>query len=215
MASAPAAEIPTYESRLDLEKEWALDEGFRHFQGTSEVHNTLRRICQRLKELEIPYAVVDGMALFEYGLRRFTEDVDLLVTSTDLARIHQALSGLGFIEPFEKSKHLTDVANGVKIEFLISGGFPGDGKEKPVSFPDPRDVTDSNAAVRYIQLPKLIELKLASGMTGAGRLKDLADVQELIKARSLCQEFGTVLHPYVQSKYTELWDSVHGAEESD
>ena len=31
-----------------------------------------------------------------------------------------------------------------------------------------------------LSLPKLIELKLASGMTAPGRLKDLADVQELI-----------------------------------
>jgi hypothetical protein len=41
-----------------------------------------------LKDLGIPYAVVGGKALFQHGLRRFTEDVDLLVTKNDLKIIH-------------------------------------------------------------------------------------------------------------------------------
>jgi len=28
----------------------------------------------------------------------------------------------------------------VRIEFLVSGQYPGDGKPKPVAFPDPADV---------------------------------------------------------------------------
>jgi hypothetical protein len=40
-------------------------------------------------------------------------------------------------------------------------------------------------------LPTLIELKLASGMTNAGRLKDLADVQELIKHKVALEFRGT------------------------
>ena len=35
------------------------------------------------------------MALFRHGLRRFTEDVDLLVTKKDLRLIHEKLEGLG------------------------------------------------------------------------------------------------------------------------
>ncbi len=40
-------------------------------------------------------------------------------------------------------------------------------------------------AIRFVTLEKLIELKLASGMTAPDRLKDLADVQELIKITHL------------------------------
>lgn len=185
-----------------------MDEGFRHFAQKSEVHSTLRRICLRLNDLGIPYAVVGGMALFEHGFRRFTEDVDLLVTRDDLLRIHQALSGLGYIEPFEKSKHLKDTVNGVRIEFIVTGDYPGDGKPKPVAFPHPGDVAVDRDGIRLISLPRLVELKLASGMTGAGRLKDLADVQELIKSISLTDTFASQLHPYVQAKYLELWRDV-------
>jgi hypothetical protein len=81
------------------------------------------------------------MALFRHGLRRFTEDVDLLVTKNDLKVIHEKLAGLGYLPPFTNSKHLRDTQLGVKIEFLTTGDYPGDGKPKPVSFPDPRQVS--------------------------------------------------------------------------
>ena len=57
-------------------------------------------------------------------------------------------------------------------------------------------------------LEKLIELKLASGMTAPDRLKDLADVQELIKIRRLAKEFAEKLDPYVREKYLELAQAV-------
>ena len=43
--------------------------------------------------------------------------------------------------------------------------------------------------VKYLNLPTLIELKLASGMTNPGRLKDLSDVLELIKLLDLPVNF--------------------------
>jgi hypothetical protein len=54
----------------------------------------------------------------------------------------------------------------------------------------------------------LIELKLASGISAPDRLKDLADVQELIKIRKLGADFALKLDPYVRAKYLELEDAV-------
>jgi hypothetical protein len=51
----------------------------------------------------------------------------------------------------------------------------------------------------------LIELKLASGMTNPLRLRDIADVQELIRILKLPAEFADRLNPFVQDKYRELW----------
>jgi hypothetical protein len=145
------------------------------------------------------------MALFRHGLRRFTEDVDLLVTKHNLKVIHEKLEGLGYLPPFTNSKHLRDTQLGVKIEFLTTGDYPGDGKPKPVSFPDPQQVSFEAEGINYINLPKLVELKLASGMTNPGRLKDLSDVLELIKILSLPTEFANQLDPFVQDKFRELW----------
>ena len=182
-----------------------MTEGSRHFEEDSAVFKALHNIAHRLKTLGIPYAVVGGMALFQHGLRRFTEDVDILVTKADLKIIHEKLNGLGYVPPFTSSKHLRDTEYGVKIEFLTTGDYPGDGKIKPVSFPDPGTVSVEFDGISYINLPTLVELKLASGMTNPGRLKDLSDVLELIKILDLPVGFTAQLDPYVRSKFDELW----------
>jgi hypothetical protein len=197
--------IPTYEERLGRDSRWALSEGSKFFAGTSDVQEALRKITGKLRELGIDYAVAGGMALFNHGFRRFTEDVDLLVTRESLMEIHCKLEGMGYLPPFRGSKHLRDTANGVKIEFLVTGEFPGDGKPKPVSFPNPADVVVENDGIRYLNLPTLIELKIASGMTNPERLKDLADVQELIKILNLPANFADNLNPFVRDKFAELW----------
>lgn len=196
-----------YEERLNGNLNWALREGGMFFGGESEVQKSLRRITARLNDLGIDYALVGGMALFLHGFRRFTEDVDILVTREGLQKAHEALEGSGYRPPFLNSKNLRDTENGVRIEFLVAGEFPGDGKAKPVAFPEPAQAASERDGVRLLNLPALIELKLASGMTGAGRLKDLADVQELIKMLGLPQDYAGQLAPYVQGRYDELWRS--------
>ena len=186
-----------------------MNEGSRFFQGTSETHLTLKRIARKLGELGIDYVVVGGMAMFQHGYRRFTEDVDLLVTREGLKEIHQKLEGLGYLRPFQGSKSLRDTEHGVKIDFLLAGEFPGDGKPKPIAFPTPASVADEIDGIRYVNLQALIELKLASGMTSSERMKDLADVVELIKALDLPAAFAGRLNPYVQDKYKRLWEDAH------
>jgi hypothetical protein len=200
----PVGEL-AYEELLNRNPRWALSEGSRHFEESSAVFKALYNIADRIKLLSIPYAVVGGMALFRHGLRRFTEGVDILVTKEDLKRIHENLEGLGYRPPFPNSKHLRDTELGVKIEFLTTGDYPGDGKKKPVSFPDPRTVGFEADGICYINLQKLVELKLASGMTNSGWLKDLSDVLELIKVLDLPIDFATKLDPYVQEKFKDLW----------
>lgn len=73
-----------------------MSEGSRHFEEDIAVFKALYNIAARLKALDIPHAVIGGMALFRHGLRRFTEDVDVLVTKDDLKTIHENLSGLGY-----------------------------------------------------------------------------------------------------------------------
>jgi len=64
----------------------------------------------------------------------------------------------------------------------MTGEYPGDGLPKPVAFPDPTapGVTVEIEGIRVVTLEKLIELKLALGMSAPYRLRDLADVQDLI-----------------------------------
>jgi hypothetical protein len=186
----------------------AIEECDRFFMKEGNVHRTLSAITAQLKELKIPYAVAGGMALVAHGFERVTVDVDILVDSAGLRRLHETLEGLGYIPPFAGSKNLKDTATGVRIEFLVAGQFPGDGKPKPVAFPDPAQASVEIDGVRYLGLSHLVELKLASGMTNPGRQKDLGDVQELIRILKLPKDFSTQLNPYVRPKFDELWQGL-------
>jgi hypothetical protein len=198
-----------YETRLNRDLQWALREGSMFFEQKGGLHFALRKITQRLGELNVPYAVAGGMALFFHGFRRFTEDVDILVTREGLDRLHRELEGLGYVPLFPGSKSLRDVESGVRVEFLVSGDYPGDGKPKPVAFPDPEQASIEREGIRWLNLPTLVELKLASGLTAPGRLRDLADVQELIRLLGLPADFAGQLQPFVREKYAELWRSLH------
>ena len=84
-----ANSIAPYEQRLDADSRFAMAEGSGHFEGASAVQRALRNITGRLDALKIDYAIVDGMAMFSQGVRRFTEDVDILVTPEALQKILQ------------------------------------------------------------------------------------------------------------------------------
>lgn len=199
----------TYEQVLDTNKEWAMDEGGLFFEGKSRAHKALAKITKKLDALGVDYAVAGGMALYHHGHRRFTEDVDILVTAESLEVIHRELEGLGYLPPFSGSRHLRDTEFGVKVEFLVTGDFPGDGKPKAISFPDPGQVSEEFKGVKYLNLATFVSLKLASGMTNVNRGKDLFDAEQLMGILVLPRDFADQLHPFVREKYREIWDRTH------
>ncbi len=213
MASkSPVFETPPYERQLDASWDAALSEGSRFFEERSAVQDALRRITGRLEQLGIPYAISGGMALFRHGFRRFTEDLHILVTLEGLAAIPDNLEGLGYLPRFTGSKYLRDTQTGVRIEFLVTGDYPGDGKPRPVAFPDPTEVAVDLGGIRFLSLPTLVELILASGMTGGlHRMKALTDVVALIETLRMPRDFADQLNPFVRDKFLELWDGVQQA----
>jgi hypothetical protein len=90
------------------------------------------------------------------------------------------------------------------VEFLTTGEYPGDGRPKPIAFPDPAAVAEDVAGIKVVGLSCLIELKLASGMTAPGRIRDLADVQDLIRVLTLDEAFAVRLAPYVKETFLTL-----------
>ena|SRR5436853_385957 len=188
------------------------EEGLRLFMGEGRLNRTVERLAKDLESHGIDYMIIGAIALIAHGYPRFTEDVDLVMTPEALDTFHRELIGLGYIPKFLNSKKkLKSTADGVSIEIITTGEYPGDGLPKPVSFPNPADASIEIDGVRVVTLDRLIELKLASGMTAPHRLRDLADVQELIKIHKLDEEFANRLNPFVREKYIELWRAVSQA----
>lgn len=185
-----------------------------YFEGSSAVHKTLFGIARRLRELGIDYAVAGGLCLYRHGFQRFTQDVDIIVTREGLAQLHEKLEGRGYVKPFAASKNLRDAETGVRIDFIISGQFPGDGKPGPVAFPIPNTVAKEIDGIQYVDLVPFIELKLASGQA-SHRAQDLHDVQRLISARTLPRDLAEQLSPSLREAYWQKWDDAQQAAKDD
>jgi hypothetical protein len=179
------------------------------FMQQGKVYQTLQNISQSLSSNEIDYCVIGGMALVIYGYVRVTQDVNLLMTQAGLEAFRKALVGKEFVAAFPgATKTFRDTQTNVTIEIITTGEFPGDGKPKSVSFPDPAIVSVEQDGIKVIQLNSLIELKLASGLSAAHRLKDLADVQELIRVLNLPSTLADEINESVRSEYIRLWNAV-------
>jgi hypothetical protein len=189
------------------------EEARRHFAGNGMLLATLARLTAALRSRDIGYLVIGAVALNAHGYPRYTTNLDIVISTEGLESFRKELLGrgewgiFGFDSISENTKTVRSYPDGVVINFELAGHYPGDGKPKPVVFPHPSEGRRIGE-VNFPTLEKLIELKLASGMTAPDRLKDLADVQELIKIRALTSDFAEKLDPYVRNKYWELLDAV-------
>lgn len=176
--------------------------------GKSPLHLAAAALARRFDELGIDYAIAGALALGVHGHERLTSDVDVLITREGLARFKSASLGRGYVDVFPGSKGVRDTANDVRIDFILAGDYPGDGKPKPVVFPDPAGAgVEAGKLFRVLTLETLLELKLASGMSAPHRLNDLGDVISLIRSAKLERSLGDRLDVSVREKYRELWDA--------
>jgi len=179
----------------------AIEEIDRFFAGTGRVHRTMRAVVRALTEKQLKYAVAGGMAMLAHGFLQTTGSLDVLVRAEEIEAVQSTLDGLGKLD--------------APVSLLVSQQYPGDGKPKPVAFPDPADVAVEIDGIKYVDLRSLIELKLASGISHPGRVKDLADVQDLIRNLKLPRNFGERLNVYVRGKFDELHQGVEPDQDSD
>ena len=96
-----------------LEREWGagwrseedarrLSEGveycWRFFVGQAEAQRAAEKLVEILEREGIAYAVIGALALNEYGYRRVTVDVDLIMREEDLQAFKQRWLGRGYAE---------------------------------------------------------------------------------------------------------------------
>ena len=181
------------------------------FVGEAEAQKAVRKLVSILEAEGLPYAIIGALALNEYGHKRVTVDVNLVMREEDLQAFKLRWLGRGYAERVPGTGKLLDTDFGVHVDVLSTGRFPGDDKPKPIAFPDPATTAIRGEPFALLPIERWIELKLASGMVAPHRLKDLADVQELVLAAHLPRSMSADLHPWVRDKFLELWDAVDAA----
>ena len=175
----------------------------RENTGTSGVLQTARTAVSKLADHDIPHLIVGGIAVQEHGYPRVTIDVDIVVP--DVLEAVEFLTA-DLTGPFVRiagcEDRVEDKRNGVKVDLLPAGKVLKSGCKVP--FPEPGKTTEE---LQIVKLEQLISLKLDSWAgTPLKRLKDKADVVELIQRRDLPRDLAVA--PAVRALYTETWDAL-------
>jgi hypothetical protein len=168
------------------------------FQGKDQVRQTMRRTARRLEKAGIDFVILGGMALNAHGYQRTTGDVDLLLTPEGLEEFRTRFVGKNYAPVEGRARRFTDKVNGITIDILVTGRYPGTGKPGPIRFPEPEQVRQVIENYPVVNLPTLIQLKLA-----ARRHRDFGDVVELIRVKNLDESFLGKLHPSVRQDFIE------------
>ncbi len=175
----------------------------RENTGTSGIVETARTAAAVLAEHDIPHLVVGGLAVQEHGYPRVTIDVDIVVPDVleAVEFLTASLTGPFYRVP-NVDVRVEDRRNGVLIDLLPAGKVLQRGCKVP--FPQPDKVTEQ---IQIVTLEELISLKLDSWAgSPARRLKDKADVNELILRRKLPRDLA--VNSAVRALYLETWDAL-------
>ena len=126
--------------------------------------------------------VAGGWAVWRHGyLGRVTQDVDVVIPAANVDELLRVAAVSGF-EVLTTSAglwpKLCHKETGISVDILPEGATPGTtSNPAPTKIPHPSQLGACGTRLRYIDLPGLVELKLA-----AGRARDESDVVELIRA---------------------------------
>lgn len=175
----------------------------RENTGTTGLVDTLRRAVAVLADNDIPHLVVGGIAVQEHGYYRVTLDVNLVVPDI-LEAVEFLTADLAgpFVRVPGRETRVRDSRNGVFVDLLPAGHVLKEGCRVP--FPQPGKVS---ALPVLATLPEIISLKLDSWAgSPSRRLKDKADVIELIKERVLPRDLP--VRPTIKILYEETWDAL-------
>src|SRR5262245_61144878 len=99
----------------------------RFFMGDADVQKALDKLARTLDAQRIPYAIIGAMALNEFGYRRATVDVDVLLTAEGLVAFKRNNVGRGYAEQYLGSRGVRDTEHNVDIDVVLAGTYPGDG----------------------------------------------------------------------------------------
>jgi hypothetical protein len=171
----------------------------RKVSASTNLSTTMSKAVRVLSRSGVPSLVVGGYAVQENGYARFTSDVDIVVPDIQEARTR--LLNQGFKEVPMSDLTVIDQMTTVRVKLMPGGGSTGPG---PIQLPMPVTVANEPSIA---DLQTLLEMKLSSYVgSPVSRLKDLADVAELMKANRTPRDFK--LNSEVVHEYQQVWDGL-------
>jgi hypothetical protein len=161
-----------------------------------------------LRACDCEAVVGGGWAVWRHGyIGRVTQDIDIALPGDKLDDFLKTAAIGGFdvlTPPSGRWPKLHHKDTGVDVDIMPEGGRPGvASRPAPTTIAHPREMGAVRGKLKYMSLPALVELKLA-----AGRLRDEADVVELIRENRehldvIRLHLGRV-HPRYLARFEEL-----------
>ena len=103
----------------------AYAEGLRFFSGNGMINDALKRLVMDFDKNGIDYVVIGAVAFNNHGYRRFTEDINLLLTKSGLEKFTTNLVGLGYRPAFSgATRKFRTTGENIPVEILTTGEFP-------------------------------------------------------------------------------------------
>lgn len=159
-----------------------------------------KAIVSLLKDNNIEFVFIGGLARNHYASIRTTDDIDILVAKKDKDKVKNL--PIGYIKNLSGDTarvfKLHDPE--IKIEILYSGDYAGN--KDGIIYKEPHLISNGD----IISLKNLIEYKLSSGLYGK-RFKDYGDIQDLIKQNNLKKNFANSFREDLKKLYLELWEA--------
>jgi hypothetical protein len=159
-----------------------------------------------LQTMSCESVLAGGWAVWRHGFPgRVTQGVDIVLPGDRAEEFMRVASVSGFeaqTVPEGRWPKLRHRETHVNVDLLPEGARPGtESRPAATTIPHPSRMGAKNHELRYVSLPSLVELKLA-----AGRVRDEADVVELIRANpgevAVIREHLTKVH----SNYVHAFD---------
>jgi hypothetical protein len=175
----------------------------RHLMALEDVSNRLKRICQALAEVEVPFALVGGQAVAIWvatkdpAAVRTTKDVDILLSRGDLSKAKAAARNANFeyYEVLGVGMFLErDDPNPRKAVHLI---WSGEKVRPEYELPSPtvEERVQHSAGMPVVDLPGLVRMKLLSN-----RDQDRVHLRDMIEVGLLDRTLLNDLSPSLAAR---------------
>jgi hypothetical protein len=164
----------------------------------------VRAVDHLLQVIQSEAVLGGGWAVWHHGfVGRITQDVDIALPAARVDEFVRAAGVSGFdLLPRRKGRwpRLVHRETGIQVDIRPEGARPGTpSKPAPTTIPHPAVMGATGCTLRYMNLPSLVELKLA-----AGRARDESDVVELLRVNpdriaALRDHLATIHADYVRA----------------
>jgi len=173
-----------------------------------DLQKAIKSISNILKQYKINFTIIGGAARNQYGYRKMTEDIDILLAKEDKDKIKNIPIGFLKDESNGRAKVFQLHDPKTRIEIIYDNEISGDGIHG-LKFDNPKNISHNINGDPYITLKNLIMYKLSSGIYGKHRFKDFDDIVELIKINHLKRNYANDFREDLKNKYISLWEEIY------